>query len=51
MADVREWSCKDCEMEWVALDVEYTPIVCPFCESQKPPRDGGLKPIRPNPGG
>jgi len=53
MADVKEWKCDDphCAVDWVCLDTGFTFTECPFCETNKPPRPGGLKPIRPNPGG
>jgi len=57
MADVKEWYCESTGTcvkghdGWVSLDTEDVPTECPFCDTQKPPRPGGLKPIRPNPPG
>ena len=46
----KEWMCPECHAAWINLDAEDVPIRCPFCaEENKPPRPGGLKPIRPQP--
>jgi len=48
-SECREWTCEDCHRTWVDLDVNHNPPECFFCESNKVPMPGGLKPIRPKP--